>query len=246
MKQFIFLVEGETELVFVRELLEKLAIFYDDRKKTYFRCLKLVGESEEQAPHPWGDYQSADLRFLLINVGGDGSLVKQLKKRVHRFIEAGYEKIICLRDVYPNGKKNRDNTPNDQSVKDFIAEKIQQIEGLHIPMERIFPFFAIMEIEAWLLGFYFVFHNLDRDMTTANISTGLDCDISDIDPEKYFFKPSSVLLQLSEKYPKLNYKKPNIESIMSKIEISDMEKLAASGTVNAFGNFYKEVNDCFC
>jgi len=95
MKKIAIFVEGQTELITVREFLLRE---FDYTVKIECRTLFKPGKFNK-APY---DYNSSDaeFHFQIVNVGNDTAVLQRILEREKHMWNSGYEKIIGLRDMY--------------------------------------------------------------------------------------------------------------------------------------------------
>ena len=102
MKKTVVFVEGQTELIFVREYLLKWFEWQVD-----LECTKLTrGGDFEYAEYNFPNL-TAEQHFQIIDVGNDTSVLPKILKYEKRMRELGYDKLIGLRDMYSEIYKMR-------------------------------------------------------------------------------------------------------------------------------------------
>lgn len=72
-------VEGQTELIFVREFLKQWYNY--DANMVGFDCYKLLANEFCDAEYRYGNEESENY-FFIVNVGNDGSVLSSIKKRM--------------------------------------------------------------------------------------------------------------------------------------------------------------------
>lgn len=236
MKKVAFFLEGQTELIFVREVLLKLFNY----SNISLDCIDLIGGTDQPRSYSWkGD--PAKYYFYLINVGNDNSVISSCIKRNKKMLDAGYEKFICLRDMYCKQYKDRNTKVDWSLISAFIAKANETIvNNAHTP-DRISLYFAIMEVEAWFLGFQNLFERYDEKLTADYILENLKINLKE-DPENLYFHPSEQLYDVLDHIGK-PYKKTEscVSSILSKIETEDLNELDTLKKCASFSAFYKEI-----
>ena len=172
-------VEGQSELIFTREFLIKYFEYYDVRVV----CYKLLSDSLQDTEYPFG-VESASNYFQIIDVGNDKRVLSEMNKRKKLMLERGFSRIIGLRDMYSEEYNTavQNRAIKEEENQKFIAGARAQIEE-----ENIYFCFAIMEMEAWILGLNHVFPTLHKDLTNENIREKLGIDLNKVDPETIFF-----------------------------------------------------------
>ena len=217
-------VEGMTEQVFVRELLLR---WYDwDANRVGVDCYKLYAGAQSTVPYQYGSNESENY-FQIFDVGNDAKVLSEILYRADTLRNAGYSMIVGLRDMFSenytnktierNGDRIIDDELNErfiQGANEVIAHKAKDIK-IHIK-------FAIMEVEAWLLGIPKFFEGL----------SGVN------DPEIDIYHPSITLKEL-RKADGLTYNKhrEEIEAIMGSITKDDYVALIDSGRCQSFSKF---------
>ena len=101
--------------------------------------------------------------------------------------------------------------------------------------------FAVMEVEAWLLGISEIWEK--KSISNKMIFKELGYDLSKIDPEVTFFHPArevEKILAIAEK----NYDKhaKEVESLVGKITKHDFETLIESNKCNSFKQFVEALS----
>ncbi|SFE92160.1 protein of unknown function [Chitinophaga sp. CF118] len=225
-------VEGQTELIFVRELLLKVFEY----QNISLECFNLFTDTNF---HPT-DYAfpnpDAAHFFQIINVGNDKSVLTRILKRESYLKNAGFQRIIGLRDMYSG--EYRDLVKN-QSIDNDINQKFIDGHRSQIKSGDIFFSFAIMEIESWLLGLRRSFERMDNRLTPEFINEHVGFDLNTVDPEKTFFHPADnvhdIFQLVGQRYSK---SKGDINALVSHIERNDYIELLESTKCNSFKEFY--------
>lgn len=242
MRKIALFVEGKTELIFVREY---LCHWFD--WQVDISCIEMLTGYEESPFPPDNLCPQADLHVLIINVGGGAGILSQVKRKQQRLKELGYEKIICLADMYDEdykrivGEKNMHQTIDIATNQVFIDAKKESIESINAPLAIAFCY-AIMEIEAWFLGKMDIFHKINAKLTPHFLSNLLGKDITQIDPETTFFHPSNqikqIFLSIGKKYNKQDSDIYKIVSIFGK---ADYQSLLTAKKCNSFNLFHEQI-----
>ncbi len=224
MKTAIF-VEGQTELVFVREYLLKSFDYQD----ISIDCYTLFTDSNFHPTEYAFPNDAATNHFQIINVGNDNAVLTRILNREKYLWNVGFSRIIGLRDMYSKsyrelakevGKIDFDlNEEIKQSTKEQIEKRAEKPNQVHFS-------FAIMEAESWILGFHDCFERINPILTVDYIRTCLGFDLEVIDPETTFFHPAKTMediYQLANETYKKN--KGNIEAIMASLQKDSFENL---------------------
>lgn len=217
-------VEGLTEQVFVRDFLLK---WYDwDGNKVGLTCYKLHAGNDHDAPYPHGTAESENY-FQIFNVGNDNSVLSVMLDRADRLHNAGYSLVVGLRDMFNDLYHKKTFQKNNERVIDpeinerFIQSAKDEIEASSKPLE-LQMHYAIMEVEAWLLGM-----------------PGFIELLSEVnDPETEIYHPAERLKELMEEKGS-DYDKhiKDIESIIGNLKREDYLALYESGRCQSFRKF---------
>lgn len=241
MKRIAVFAEGQTELIFIRELL--LRVF--DPSKLSFECLVLLAHNQSPIPYTYSS-PSAEIHFMIIDAHGDGGVLGSIKEREINVIEKRkYDRIIGLRDMYSKDYIKLSPYVITEAVSNQIIEKLNITIKNMTYSDRIKVYFAIMEVEAWFLGMYNLFSKIDSMLTLAHIKENLKIDLRVTDPQREFYKPSEqvhLILELCGRtYSK---KKDEIECICSPMAIEDFDNARENDRCKCFDAFYQEIVNC--
>lgn len=232
-------VEGQTELVFVREFL-KMWYGYD-ANEIGFSCYSLHSNQYHDTSYSLGSEDSSNY-YIIVNVGNDNSVLSKVIARVGYLRNKGYQMVIGLRDMYSKMyvQDVKNHKINDKVTQDHISD----VKG-YLKKEKLDDFvdihFAIMEIEAWFLGMPHFFEGLSESLTKDNIESKVGINIDD-DPEKTYFHPAVVVNKIYRIEGK-QYDKhlSEISSIMSHLTKEDFVQLMKSGKCLSFKNFVESL-----
>jgi hypothetical protein len=230
-------VEGQTELIFVREFLLKISDYQDISIKCYtlFNDSELI-ETEYNVP-----CENATKHFQLLNVGNDNRVLTAILKREKYLFSAGYHKIIGLRDMYGAQYRQavKTHTINPEMNQKFIHGAREQLTNKNTHFV-----YSIMEIEAWLLGLQQAFQRMDARLTPQYIQEQLNYNIEEIDPETFFFHPANDVSNLYRLAGRGNYDKSkgDVHAIVSYIEKDDYLDLKNSDRCHSFNEFCTILN----
>lgn len=231
MRRVAIFVEGQSELIFVREFLLKWFDYQVD-----LECRNLfTSEKFDRADYDFSN-PGADVHYQIINVGMDGNVLSRILSREQYLYNAGYEKIIGLRDMYSGEyKKIVQDRMVDLQVNDrFRQGTLASISQKAKQPGQISFCFAIMELEAWWIGIPSLWGSIDPELKQQNES----CFSF---PESVFH-PAVFIDQLfqsnSNTYKK---KKAEVESIVGKILREDYVDLHGSQRCPSFCEFVQYV-----
>jgi Domain of unknown function (DUF4276) len=143
MRKLAIFVEGLTEQILVRQLLQAVL----DQNRIAIQTVKITGGHNVRmsftvmrAAHV---LSQTEYYILVYDCGGESNVKGYLMAQRDKLVSSGYTTIMGLRDVYPNFK--REEVP-------------KLIRGLNyrLPQKRAATqiFLAVMETEAWFLGEY--------------------------------------------------------------------------------------------
>lgn len=183
MRKIAIFVEGQSELIFVRNLLYHLL----DSTKFSFECFKLHANSQQEVPYEYNN-PHAEVHFQIISVGNDERVLDAIKERKDRLLNKGFTKIIGLRDMYSKAYRNESKNINDKVTQQFIEAVTTAIAEMD-NADKISFHFAIMELEAWWLSMYNLFTKINKLLTVRFIEEKLGYNLSQIDPEHFFIQP---------------------------------------------------------
>jgi len=123
-------VEGQTELIFVREMLLKMFGY----QNISLECYTLFTDSnfnstEYPFPNPEAEYY-----FQIINVGNDASVLTRMLRRQRQLFKSGFSKIIGLRDMYSREyrKLSKGAEINQELNQKFILAHRNQITSTNV------------------------------------------------------------------------------------------------------------------
>lgn len=229
--------EGQTERILVRESLFRLF----DPAKLSFECFELVAHDIQRVPYRYPNRTNphTEVFFMLVDVHGDESVLSAIRERECNLIDKGdYDAIIGLRDMYSDAYDKLAHGVINHSVSRRLVQAHDAIIRDMTHPERIKLCYAIMEIEAWILGMYDLFQKIDPMLTADYINQRLSIDLKTIDPQVTFYKPSaqlnSILSLCGREYSK---KLGEVEAICSRIEISDLDDIVRNNRCKSFGEF---------
>jgi hypothetical protein len=162
--------EGYTEVEFDSRLIQEIAstraITIESRK---IRGGSTVPRRSEiiTTTHTDGVGDLTTHRFLLFDCGGEDLVKSRMIEEYAGLEHAGYEEIICHRDVAPN----------------FTHSEISRLEALLPLYVRTKPItvkfvLSVMEVEAWFLSEHTHFQKIAPTITTAAIAAALKFDPS--------------------------------------------------------------------
>ena len=237
MRKVAIFAEGQSEQIFVRYFLGQTISW----GRLSFKCVKLNANRMMDVPF---DYEAADAQvyFLIVNVGNDEAVLSAIKDREKGLLGKGYEKIIALRDMYSENYCKRSPKVIDDSITNlFIDSWHSTIQSMSDP-DKIKMRVAIMELEAWFLGMYGIFERINPTLSVDYIERRLGFNLTKIDPQIEFFKPTDevdkILQLIGSGYRKT---KDVVESICSKMKLTDFYNAVENGRCRSFRDFCEEM-----
>ena len=173
-KKLAIFVEGQTERIFITRLLQEIAGY----KKVSVEVYQVRGDKANRKIQRLksNSIEVAPFFILLYDCGCDSHVLSDIKKQHNSLTNNGYEKILGLRDLYPEPLKNRTQVEN--GIKGFL-KTLRQKNGIPISMILV-----IMEIEAWFLGEYSFLTKIDSCLTSNFILHNLGFDLNALDVEQ--------------------------------------------------------------
>lgn len=178
MKKIAIFVEGQTELEFVKKLLQEvageLAIAFFQESWHAKQFIALRGGT----PHGNERYFA-----LLVDCQGDNGVKSAILDRRANLIKAGYNLILGLRDLYPKDRTDL------ALLRKGLAHGLPQA---NLPTHIVV---AVMEIEAWFAQEEFHYLQIDVSLTKQFIRTNYGFDL-DVDCGESLSWPSDFIDQV--------------------------------------------------
>lgn len=239
MKKVVVFTEGQGELIFVRHVLLQL-IGYESLS---FECFELRSDRLLPVPHKHNP-PNALIHYQIINVGTDERVLSAIIERYEKFVSLGFE-VIGLRDMY-SAEYRKKSSQIDQNIHAIFRNAVENVINKMDNADKIHFFFAIMELESWLLGIHENLERIDASLTAEAIRDGLGFDLRAIDPETAFFQPAVQLSQVLN-LANISYDKhrSEMESIVSNITLDDFHRLVKANRCQSFALFFSEIQKQF-
>lgn len=248
MKKIAIFVEGQTELIFTRELLLKCY----EWQNIWVECYTLFNDRDLNPVDYSHKDPKAEIYYQIINIGNDTKVLSSILKREKYLFSANqaFDKIIGLRDMY---SKEYRATVKSQEIRIEINQKfIDSHQAIINTMaehpDKIDFHFAIMELEAWLLGIKDLFPSFNKTLTNEKIETALQINLDNTNPEIDVFHPatlvSKIMKLVGDDYDK---KKGEVNKFMGRISRDDFYHLFESEKCETFSKFCNalEINTKF-
>ena len=228
-------VEGNTELIFVREFLRKWYCY--DSSKVGFSCFELRKSTSYETEYNFGS-QESERHYTIVNVGNDSRALSKALDNAPAHRNRDFDLIIVLRDMYSEEYRAYQK---QRRVDLELNEKFIKSAAYAIDRKGFEGFvhcrFAIMETEAWLLGIGWFLEKIDPSMTQSFMLEHLDFNLEE-DPETCIFHPAKLLkdifVEIGSGYDKHSHE---VNSIMSYLDKGDFEMLIESGHCASFKTF---------
>jgi hypothetical protein len=166
MNKLAIFVEGMTEQVFVRRLIDEVA----GKKAVAITSVKLAGQGAGLSSFAFVAAKTKGAgtvnRFaLIVDCGGDSRVASAVRDHYEGLVKGGYTAIVGIRDVYP------------QFLKADVG-KLKASMAAYQKTTPIAPLFvlATMEIEAWFISEHTHFARIHPRLTASRIvtDTGID------------------------------------------------------------------------
>ncbi len=242
MKKVAVFVEGQTELIFIRKLLQIVFEYTDINIKSS----NLVGGI--RAKKIVEDYlvPNAQIEFTIFSVDNDNRVLGEMKLRERNLFERGYTLVVGIRDMYGEDYKDaiREMGLPPQTVSRIINDKfrnqsLETIKKMSDPT-NIYLIFSVMEIEAWILGIKDFLFKVDSRLTHNHIKALVGHSLHEVEIEDVIYHPAKVLRRILESVS-FDYDKSRaaLHSILSKLDASDIEYMTQLGKVSSFNEFHQ-------
>ena len=235
-------VEGQSELLFVADILQKYSNY--DASLCGFKCINLVADNLCEIKYPSQGGQYSTNFYQIVNVNNDNRVISKLNKDIPNLLKNGFDIIIGLKDVYSETYEKLCRNP----IVDRVSiEKMFQNQRVCIKDQgadcRLH--FAIMEYEAWILAL------LKKSIDTKGSDFNKRCedlkyDIK-CDPELTIYHPTKWVREIMQSCG-IDYCKSDSDSysILSSLTTDDYEALRYSGRCLSFAKFLDSLlgKDC--
>lgn len=170
MKRLAFFVEGYSEMLFVEKFLLEIA----NRAQVLIEQRTIKGG--KKVPRSMITVKAADADegqqyfVLIFDCGGDHQVRTRLQEEHRGLTEAGYEKIICIRDVRPGFSRGE--------IARLNAGLLRGVDPGLAPVDFIL---STMELEAWFLAEFNHYDKIDPAITVEAVSAliGFNPEVDD-------------------------------------------------------------------
>lgn len=232
MRRLAVFVEGYTELLFVDRLVREVAA--KNRVAIHHKRI-LGGGRSGRTPKSLVVLTTPDLTgdetryVLIVDCCGDRLVAQRIREEHPSLTKQGYEKIIGIRDVFPDFTK-----PDIPKLKRNMQHAIRT--NL-VPVQFIL---AVMEIEAWFLAehnhFPFVHEDITAEAIRANL--GFDPRHDDMTDRPQPAADMNAAYQIGGK----TYLKGNAESTIDKLSY-DYIYVALRERIDELGKLLRTVDE---
>ena len=228
-------VEGQSELLFVADVLQKYSGY--DPERCGFLCITLSADDFERMSFPQQGGEDSENYYQIVNVNNDNLVVSKLKKDIPGLISNGYNVLIGLKDVF--GKAYEQMMDGEPRVDRAAIEEMHKAqfgaigapEGSDCRLH-----YAIMEYETWMLALierYVTSHGKDL----VAVCSELGIDIAQ-DFEQTVYHPYPLVKKIFQACGE-DYSKHGSESFsfLSMLTVEDYEGLRNLGRCASFSKF---------
>lgn len=230
-------VEGHTELIFMREYLLKMYEY----QNIWVECFTLFTDGNFNETEYSVINEEAAFLYQIINVGNDNAVLTRLLKREKYLWSMGFHLIFAVRDMYSKKYREKVKTAqiNHEINQRFIEDTNEEIQYTALQPQNIHFCYAIMEVEAWILGLKNCFTHLDAQLQSGYIAEKLGYNLDQLDPEVTFFHPASNMEEIYKLVGKTyNKSKGDINAIMGNLQKQHFIDLAESSKCSSFKNLH--------
>ena len=218
--------EGVTELVFVYNLI--CTHYGYDGNLFQIHNVNLDPVAGLELPADFGQTDAPDY-YQLVCAGGDSSVISAIIERYKGHIDAGFEIVVGLKDVYGRAYTRLAGHVYDREK----VNRLISIQKSQLPADNKAALcFAIMEVEAWILGMKSFF---EREYPNVCLS-------EDIDPETTYVHPYEVIHAAFNSVG-VRFEKHwgDILSVMNRMTKEDFDFLFSNPCCASFKVFYELV-----
>lgn len=233
MKRIAIFVEGLTEQILVRRMLETVM----RRKNIAVQSVKITGGHNIRTSFTVMQAaqvnRNTDYYVLIYDCGGETNVKGYLMMQRESLVERGYTCILGLRDVYPN----------------FSREEIPRLrKGLNyrVPQKGAltYIYLAVMETEAWFLGEHTHFRKVSSKLTPEFIQKHLGFNPKTENMEQRespAYDLKNIYRLVNEDYTK---KRSRLNTIIGKLDFRFFTGNLAS-KMHSLGEFVRQLEKFF-
>lgn len=234
MKKLAIFTEGQTEQLFSEYLIRHIA---GDKQLSI--TIKIASGGSRNNPRRLVEIEAesnpngAKYFVLIVNCGNDSRVKSDIVEQHTSLASSGYEKIIGIRDVFP-----------DATHEELPKLRTGLEKGLNGKSPKILFILGVMELEAWFLSEYKHFPLIHENITPERISKELKIDvINDVLSQRR--EPSRDLLD-AYWLESINYDKSKaiVDQILSVLNKENL-KSHVSSKYDDLALFYQEIESFF-
>jgi hypothetical protein len=181
MKKVAIFVEGQTEQIFVKKLIERMVspravtvTTYQLRGGAKHRRELILLETHSAA-------QQSNYYFEIYDCGNDSKVKDDIIENLPSMQSKGFSMIIGVRDVYPNNAKIA-------QLRKYLTFGISASIPTHIVL-------AVNEVEAWFMAEEKHYAKIDPKLTLAKVNAIAEIDVS-TDSTELIAHPTEKLQQI--------------------------------------------------
>jgi hypothetical protein len=211
MKKVAIFVEGQTEQVFVDELVRHIF----GHAKVDVEMLRFSGKEGVRRVRTIRSVDAgSSVNFLLriydCHGGGENSTVKSdIREQFDRLLGESFSYILGIRDVYP--------LMDLQKLKSMLSYRLPNNPSLPVEI-----FLAVREIEAWFLAEENHYQLIDGSLTVLHVNTIVGIDITS-DSTEAIDRPSLILKKIYQSVGKsYDKKKREVERTVYNLDYENL------------------------
>lgn len=233
MKRIAIFVEGLTEQILVRRMLETVM----QNKDIAIQTVKITGGHNIRMSftvmHAAKVVNRTGYYVLIYDCGGETNVKGYLMNQRKKLVEKGYTCILGLRDVYPNF--SHEDIPKLKKGLNHMVPQRGAITKIHL---------AVMETEAWFLGEYSHLRKVSQQLSPEYIEKqlGFNPKTENMEDRK------SPALDLKRVYRLVDHdytkKRNKLNNIVSKLDFNFFTH-RLSDKMHSLGYFVKQLEDFF-
>lgn len=230
MKQTLFVVEGQTEQVFVHKFIENMISV----AQVHVSLIKLHGGNIYEMSARGHPLVGSTHVIRILNVEGDDRVNSYINDNLHAIKKKGYDAVYGLRDLYTGSVAKPKVNP---AWLDDWANGLEQDFDIVVKI-----IVAIEEVEAWFLSVPSFFLAYSSTLTIEKITSIIGYDLSTYDVEK-IAHPAQVIDNILKDVGKRYRKK--LDDTHTITEALDYETLylEKSTKLTALGRFTSHLTD---
>lgn len=229
-----YFVEGQTELIFLRDLLFKVF----DYQNIAINCIQLVGEKSKEVPYTIGDSEDPNNFYVqIIDCQGDNKVNSSMKKRSNGLRQAKFDKVMGLRDIYGTNYDNLLPKGTPKEINPSIISSLIDTQRKYLN-DGDQMYYAVMEVESWLLCLV-DWKSFFSESQSQKIEEIVGVNLSSIDTESHIYHPAALISKLFEQYKEIKYSKRSdqINQLMDSLKKEDYIHLYQENRCSKYNEF---------